>query len=214
MNEVTKTNLLAAARALVDRMRSVDDHSESLATFAQHSSFVHVFIAALEHAERAEPTFVATSDLASADPGHGRLYSLCEAVADLAASFAVAPWIPNNSREMNQLCIAWAEEFERKHVGHQWGIDTGPDYIEAIDAYFAEKWQAWNDATSQDCSERGKRPNEFSAAPELLAALKGTLALAEAHYRTLPDDGAAQDHLMGSVISPARVAIAKVEGRS
>lgn len=48
-----------------------------------------------------------------------------------------------------------------------------------------------------------------AAGPELLEALKGTLALAEAYYRTLPDDGAAQDHYMSSVIGPARAAIAK-----
>jgi hypothetical protein len=46
-----------------------------------------------------------------------------------------------------------------------------------------------------------------------LEALKGTLALAEAYYRTLPDDGPEQDHYMTSIIEPARAAIAKAEGK-
>jgi len=53
----------------------------------------------------------------------------------------------------------------------------------------------------------------IAAAPELLAALKDTLCLAEAYFDTLPDDGEAQDHYMASVIEPARNAIAKAEGR-
>ena len=51
------------------------------------------------------------------------------------------------------------------------------------------------------------------AAPDLLDALQCTLALAEAYYRSLPDDGPEQDHYMTAVIEPARAAIAKAEGR-
>jgi hypothetical protein len=54
----------------------------------------------------------------------------------------------------------------------------------------------------------------IAAAPDLLEALKGTLALAMAYYRTLPDDGPAQDHYMTSIIEPAGRAIAKAMGES
>lgn len=52
----------------------------------------------------------------------------------------------------------------------------------------------------------------IAAAPAMLEALRKTLGLAEAYYRTLPDDGAAQDHYMAEVIAPARAAIARAEG--
>ena len=52
----------------------------------------------------------------------------------------------------------------------------------------------------------------IAAAPAMLEALRGTLGLAEAYYRTLPDDGAAQDHYMAEVIAPARAAIAAATG--
>jgi len=52
----------------------------------------------------------------------------------------------------------------------------------------------------------------IAAAPAMLEALRGTLGLAEAYYRTLPDDGTAQDHYMAEVIAPARAAIAQAEG--
>jgi hypothetical protein len=68
-------------------------------------------------------------------------------------------------------------------------------------------------------TSRGRSPEELranarliAAAPELLAALKDTLCLAEAYFDALPDDGEAQDHYMASVIEPARNAIAKAEG--
>lgn len=52
----------------------------------------------------------------------------------------------------------------------------------------------------------------IAAAPELVEALTATLAYAEAYYRTLPDDGPAQDHIMTSIIEPARAALAKAKG--
>jgi hypothetical protein len=53
---------------------------------------------------------------------------------------------------------------------------------------------------------------QIASAPALLAACRGLLPLALAYYRTLPDDGPAQDHYMTSVIGPAQDAIAKAEG--
>lgn len=70
-------------------------------------------------------------------------YALCEAVADLAWNFALANVHPGDSRDVTRLCIGWAEEFERKWHGHEWGVDEGPEYLEAIDAWFEEKYSAW-----------------------------------------------------------------------
>lgn len=71
------------------------------------------------------------------------VHALCEAVADPSASFVVMPTIPANSREMNDLAIVWAQEFEARHVGEEWEGGEGHDYIIAIDAYFAEKYAQW-----------------------------------------------------------------------
>jgi hypothetical protein len=66
---------------------------------------------------------------------------------------------------------------------------------------------------SQREQEMDANARLIAAAPDMLEALKGTLALAEAYYRTLPDDGPEQDHYMTSIIEPARAAIAKAEGK-
>jgi len=85
----------------------------------------------------------------------------------------------------------WIQEFSGDGTPGRTIVDTG-----ALDAW--------------PLSEPDRRL--IAAAPELLAALKDTLCLAEAYYNTLPDDGEAQDHYMASVIEPARNAIAKAEG--
>lgn len=76
-------------------------------------------------------------------PLSDRCYALCEAVADMAINFAVAPTVPNDSREATRLCIAWARDFERINFGVRWGEDPGKEYIEAIDAYFAQRYAEW-----------------------------------------------------------------------
>lgn len=65
----------------------------------------------------------------------------------MAANFAVAEIGPGNSREATHLCISWAQEFEAKYPDYKWGEDE-LDYIETIDAFFAEKYAAWKEFAS------------------------------------------------------------------
>lgn len=75
-------------------------------------------------------------------------YSFGEAVADLSANFERQELKPDDSRETVRLVIEWAEEFERKHAGHQWGQDGGPEYMDAIDVFFFDKYTKWQDVPS------------------------------------------------------------------
>lgn len=67
-------------------------------------------------------------------------YDLCETVSDLTALFVTQPSLPANSRDVCLLVIEWAEEFMRRHGGVDWGE---ADYLETIDAFFADKYRAW-----------------------------------------------------------------------
>ncbi len=84
-------------------------------------------------------------------PGH--VYSLCEAVADLAHNFARQGFVPEDSREFTRLCIEWANEFEHAHAGTEWGQDEGADYIDAIDGFFDAKYSAWIESPLTDKRE-------------------------------------------------------------
>lgn len=50
-----------------------------------------------------------------------------------------------------------------------------------------------------------------SAAFDLLESTKNLLAIAMLYYKSLPDDGTEQDHVMTYYIEPARIAIHKAE---
>ena len=67
-------------------------------------------------------------------------YSLCEAVSDLTAHFMTQQHLPANSRDVVHLCVDWAAEFEARHSGTDW---AEMEYLETIDAFFAEKYRAW-----------------------------------------------------------------------
>jgi len=82
------------------------------------------------------------------DPG---TYSLCEAVADLSANFAVAAIVPADSRHAVHLCIEWAVEFEALYKGVEWGLRWGGEYIDAIDEFFETKYREW---LAEPCEER------------------------------------------------------------
>lgn len=66
---------------------------------------------------------------------------LCEAVCDLAQSFAVAEFLPANSRDFCELVIDWAIEFEKRNAGVNWGVDR--EYIDEIDEWFHKAYQNW-----------------------------------------------------------------------
>ncbi len=67
-------------------------------------------------------------------------YSLCEAVSDLTSLFMTQPQLPANSRDVVQLCVDWAAEFEARHESEDW---AEVDYLETIDAFFMAKYRAW-----------------------------------------------------------------------
>lgn len=85
--------------------------------------------------QRAEPT--TTSAL---DPD---TYRLCEAVAEMAVNWGVAPFVPADSRERTRLSIEWAREFEVKHAGTEWNEDGAPDYVITVDAWFETQYRDW-----------------------------------------------------------------------
>ena len=70
-------------------------------------------------------------------------YDLCETVSDLTSLFVTQPTLPANSRDVCLLVIEWAEEFMNRHASTDWGE---VEYLETIDAFFAEKYRAWIDS--------------------------------------------------------------------
>lgn len=66
-------------------------------------------------------------------------YSLCEAVADIAYAAGVKKYYGGDSRADIAQFISWAEEFEKKHKGVEWGVGDAPDYIDTIDAFLESK---------------------------------------------------------------------------
>jgi len=72
-----------------------------------------------------------------------KVYSLCEAVADIAYIAAKENYRTNNSREIISQFIEWAKEFEYLHKHIEWGINSPLDYIESIDYFTLYKINQW-----------------------------------------------------------------------
>jgi len=53
-----------------------------------------------------------------------KVYSLCEAVADITYIAASENYRTDDSREIISQFIHWAEEFERLHKHIEWGINS------------------------------------------------------------------------------------------
>jgi len=68
-----------------------------------------------------------------------KVYSLCEAVADIAYIAGYKNYYGGDSREDIAKFIGWAEEFERLNDGKEWGVDTEEEYIEAIHNFAESK---------------------------------------------------------------------------
>ena len=60
------------------------------------------------------------------------IYSLCEAVADIAYIAAEKKYRTDDSREMISEFIKWAEDFEHLHKHIEWGVNSPFEYIESI----------------------------------------------------------------------------------
>lgn len=68
-----------------------------------------------------------------------QVYSLCEAVADIAFVAGENGYYSGDSRRDTADFISWAKEFEQIYNGHQWGVDESPDYIDAIAEFSLQK---------------------------------------------------------------------------
>lgn len=73
-----------------------------------------------------------------------KVYSLCEAVADIAYIAAEQKYRTDDSRAMISQFIEWAEQFEFIHKEIQWGINSPLDYIESIYYFTIFKINQWN----------------------------------------------------------------------
>ena len=72
-----------------------------------------------------------------------KIYSLCEAVADIAYIAAKEDYESEDSREKFAQFIEWAKEFELLHKGVQWGINFPPEYIDSIQHFAIFKINQW-----------------------------------------------------------------------
>lgn len=103
-----------------------------------------------------------------------KVYSLCEAVADLSAMFSspkYAPEVPDDSRETVRLVIEWAQAFEKKHAKTVWGVTSkAGEYMEEIEKWFHSSYRAWLDGATdtQPHPQAFRRP--FNPLPALRAA--------------------------------------------
>lgn len=72
------------------------------------------------------------------------IYSLCEAVADIAFIAAKNNYQTEDSREMISQFIQWAKEFEYIHRNVEWGVNFLPEYIDSIYHFTIFKINQWN----------------------------------------------------------------------
>lgn len=77
---------------------------------------------------------------------NNELYSLCEAVADIAYIAAKHNYHTNDSRFMIHQFISWAEEFEYLHKEIAWGITPRLDYVNSIYYFTIFKINQWSDS--------------------------------------------------------------------
>ena len=73
-----------------------------------------------------------------------KIYSLCEAVADISYIASSKGYKNADSREMISQIIQWAEEFEYLHRHIEWGINSHLDYIESIGHFTTFKINQWS----------------------------------------------------------------------
>ena len=72
-----------------------------------------------------------------------KVYSLCEAVADITYIAATKNYRTDDSREMISQFIEWAKEFERLHKHIEWGINSPLDYMDSIYYFTLFKINQW-----------------------------------------------------------------------
>ena len=72
-----------------------------------------------------------------------KIYSLCEAVADIAFIAAKESYDTKDSREKFAQFIEWAKEFELLHKEVQWGVNFQPENIDSIQHFAIFKINQW-----------------------------------------------------------------------
>ena len=72
-----------------------------------------------------------------------KIYSLCEAVADISYIASQERYSTDDSRLMISQFIEWAIEFEQLHKNILWGINSPLDYIESIYYFTIFKINQW-----------------------------------------------------------------------
>ena len=72
-----------------------------------------------------------------------KIYSFCEAVADIAFIAAKESYDTKDSREKFAQFIEWAKEFELLHKEVQWGVNFQPEYIDSIQHFAIFKINQW-----------------------------------------------------------------------
>ncbi|MGN6353927.1 MAG: hypothetical protein ACTHLB_11095 [Parafilimonas sp.] len=72
-----------------------------------------------------------------------KIYSLCEAVADITYIAATENYRTNDSREMIGQFIQWANEFEYLHKHIEWGVNSPLDYMDSIYHFTKFKIRQW-----------------------------------------------------------------------
>jgi hypothetical protein len=73
-----------------------------------------------------------------------KIYSLCEAVADIAFIAAKENYKTEDSREKFAQFIEWAKEFEYLHRNVEWGVNFLPEYIDSIEYFAMFKINQWS----------------------------------------------------------------------
>ncbi len=73
-----------------------------------------------------------------------KIYSLCEAVADIAFIAAKGNYKTEDSREKFAQFIEWANEFEYLHRNVEWGVNFLPEYIDSIKYFTMFKIDQWS----------------------------------------------------------------------
>jgi hypothetical protein len=73
-----------------------------------------------------------------------QVYSICEAVADIAFIAAKENYETKDSREKFAQFIEWAKEFELLHKNVEWGVNFLPEYIDSIGLFAMFKIHQWS----------------------------------------------------------------------
>lgn len=68
-----------------------------------------------------------------------KMYSLCEAVADIAQMAGQQGFYSGDSRRDVELFILWAQQFEEFYKDVEWGVTPNMEYIDEIEKFANDK---------------------------------------------------------------------------